>query len=286
MRSVFEIQSSETPIVLKNKTCVYCGIGLEREATREHVIARKFVPHIKWGLSWNLIVQACSDCNFHKSKLENDISAITLQIHAQDPELKDLVHRKAIKSKSAKTGKVVGSSTEHSAIVLPFGPGINIKFKMMAPPQVEETRAFELARLQMNAFFYLITYDEGLCKGRFWEGKFSPISCSHKADWGNVTKIAFMEVVKNWERRLVGVTADGFFKVMLKKHPTEKCFGWALEWNHSHRIFGFLGDRDFAEKLYKTFPKPMTEVMPLKNNEAFSIRMDQALNDDADTLFQ
>lgn len=285
-RSVFDAQDGDRPIVLKNKNCIYCGIFLGKKTTREHVIGRKFVPEKKWDTDWNLIAKACEDCNNHKSKLENDISAITMQIHAADPTLMELVKKKSLGSKSAKTGRTVHLSEERATIELPFAPGIQIKFKLQAPPQIEDKRAFELARLQITAFFYLVTYNEELRQGKFFQGKFSPIACNIKSNWGNVTKKAFMVHVANWETRVIGITADCFFKVMLKKHPMENCFAWAIEWNQSHRVYGFFGDRALAESIYSSFPKIFKEKIPLKGDDFFAVSQDVPLEEDEDTMFK
>jgi hypothetical protein len=284
-RSIFDTQSGGRPIVLKNKTCIYCGIQLDKQSTREHVIGRNFVPNSKWSIDWNLIAQSCQSCNFHKSKLEDDISAITLQIHSNEPSLKDLVHRKSSKSKSAKTGKNISSSTEHTTIKFPIAPEIQFTFKMQAPPQMEDRRAFELARLHMSAFFYMITYDESQRLGKFWEGYFSPIACKHKGDWGNITKKAFMNYVVEWDDRFIGVTAGGFFKVILKRHPTENCFAWSLEWNQSHRVYGFFGDRTLAENIFGNFPEVKRDILPVKKDEYYALSLDVVLLEEDDTMF-
>ena len=98
-----------------------------------------------------------------KSHLENDISAITqsakLWWESGDTEehiIKE-AHRKAKNSFSKKTKKPVIHSQEELNIEIPFAPGVLFKFNMMSPPQIEIDRVFELARLQLMAFFYFIT---------------------------------------------------------------------------------------------------------------------------------
>jgi hypothetical protein len=60
--------------------CPYCGVALSKEnSTKEHVLARKFVPKGTLNNQWNLILNACRCCNNSKSDLEDDISAITMQ---------------------------------------------------------------------------------------------------------------------------------------------------------------------------------------------------------------
>src|SRR5689334_12269149 len=84
---------------LNNITCPYCGIDLvQQNAIKEHVVGRRFVPKGKLAHSWNLILQACRQCNEKKSDLEDDISAISLLLPgAMDGEdqafADDVVHK-------------------------------------------------------------------------------------------------------------------------------------------------------------------------------------------------
>src|SRR4051812_6479594 len=68
---------------LKNVTCAYCGVRFSpaTPSTKEHVITRNFVPEGTLKANdWNLILLACRTCNQEKADLEDEISAITLQV--------------------------------------------------------------------------------------------------------------------------------------------------------------------------------------------------------------
>lgn len=278
---------ADRPLVLKNKTCVYCGKEFYNDSTREHVIGKNFVPSHKWGSDWNLITRACMGCNFHKSKLENDISAITLHFHKLEPEdqkLAEIVERKSKGSRSERTGKSVGLSSEHSTINLSHPSGLNFKFNLVAPPQIDDSRGFELARLQVTAFFYLITYDVDTNVGRFWPGSFSPVSINRKDDWGNPLQVSFMKETHSWDYRWFGITADGFFKSVIRKHPTRDCWAWALEWNLSHRVIGFCGDREVAVDIFSKFLKPKIEIIE-EGGKKVTLKSDMKLDDSEDVLF-
>lgn len=249
------------PLLLDNVTCWYCGRlfndrGLLR--TAEHAIARRFVPRGKLDGQWNLIGWACGECNGRKADLENDISAISMQPDAlgrypdNDHELKSEAERKARNSFSRRTRRLVKDSAEKIAARAPLAPGVEFEFEATARPQANSDRVHELARLQLMAFFYWLTFDEKTGRGGFWRGGFFPIYDTVRSDWGNPLVRSFMDSVIGWEPRLIAITAEGFYKVAIRRHPEAECWSWALEWNKQHRIIGFFGERSAAEAIAKS----------------------------------
>lgn len=98
--------------------------------------------------------QRLPSCNSHKADLEDDISAITLQPdswgrygHDDISAIEDAL-RKAKDSRSRRTRKAVKDSSEEIKIQGTLGPGITLSFQYTSPPQVDDNRAFELARLR------------------------------------------------------------------------------------------------------------------------------------------
>lgn len=249
-------------VLLDNVTCVYCGMSLSaQEATKEHVIGRRFVPKGKLNGYWNLIVRACQSCNRYKSDLEDDLSAITMHPDAAgkyvdpDPELFREAKRKAEKSKSRLTGKRIRDSRARFEISSSIAPNLNIKLDMIAPPQADSGRVFALCRMHMMAFFYFITYNEVSRRGGFWPGVFLPIMEAPESDWGNSTLKAFMASIAGWDHRLLLVSADGYFKAAIRRHPAAVCWSWALEWNKKFRIVGYFGERQPVETIAFFLPK-------------------------------
>ncbi len=258
-------------LTLDNRTCAYCGTPLDSEnQTKEHVVGRRFVPRGSLDGEWNLILRACRTCNRLKADLEDDISAISLAgrewFNRQGTDKSDLdeIRRKASGSKSRKTGKAVIDSQEDLTFELPFGPGNTFSFSTISPPQVEHQRVYELSRLQVSAFFYVITYDEATRIGGFLPEGFYPLSPAHRPDWGNQLHRAFMKSVANWHLRWVGITASANFKSIVRCHPDLPCWAWALEWNRNYRVIGFVGSQAVTAETYATLPKG-----PRRNNFTF-----------------
>jgi hypothetical protein len=157
------------PIRLDNETCVYCGTVLDVSTrTKEHVVGRRFVPKGNLNKQWNLIVWACRSCNGLKSDFENDLSAISMQPdvfrHADDSLVAE-ASRKAQNAFSRRTGKLVKESQERLTIKVPFGAGAEFTFDLTAPPQADSYRVFDLARLQLIAFFYWVTFNPATRRG-------------------------------------------------------------------------------------------------------------------------
>jgi len=252
------------PTRLRNTTCIYCGrpFGTERRRTKEHVIARRFVPHVSFDGQWNLIVNACSKCNGAKSDLENDVSAISMQpdVFGQS-QTDDSAYLEKAKSKgkgavSRRTRKPVIDSQETIEVNGELMPGLSISFKCTGAPRIPQDRAFLLAHFQMTAFFYWITYQAESKRGCFWPGGFAPIALVRRRDWGNDQIVGFHELISKWPYRLHTICADAYFKALIRRSPREgpPLWAWALEWNRSHRVIGFFGDSTAAQVAFDELP--------------------------------
>ena len=168
---------------------------------------------------------------------------------ASDTTLAMEAARKARNSISRRTGKAVKDSSGKIDIKGTLAPGVEFTFNLTSPPQIESNRIYELARMQLMAFFYWITYNHETKKGGFWLGSFFPVLEAIRLDWGNPVHKAFMDAVVNWEPRVLAIGADGFFKAIIRRHPAAVCWSWALEWNHKYRIVGFFGEIEPARAL-------------------------------------
>ncbi|PSU86428.1 hypothetical protein C0W42_20725 [Photobacterium kishitanii] len=276
---------------LNNVTCTYCGVDITKNNdSKEHVIGRKFVPKGAFDNQWNLIVQACKSCNGKKSDLENDISAITLDLCSKfHPDVSELViiesKRKSDNCFSRQTKKLVKNSSISDKITLPFCKEVEMNFSYQAPAQLDDVRCFDLARYHLMAFFYFITFNDKTMKGGFWQEGYHPVFQAHYSDWGNVQQISFMNKVRDWELRWKGITANGFFKIIIKKHPSKKCWSWALEWNKSYRLVGFFGCRKTAEEVVKNIPPLQWKVLNNEQERKQYYREENTLDAFDDILF-
>lgn len=277
-------------IRLRNETCPYCGTSLTRDTrTKEHVVGRRFVPRGSLHQHWNLIVWACETCNRRKAELEDDLSAISMQpdpwgAHARDDvRLRNEAERKA-KTKSRRSGKPVKDSQEEILITHKFGRA-ELKFSFKSSAQADEARIFELARMQVMAFFYWITIQPGEVNGRFWQGKFFPMQSVRRADWGNEQLRFFMAETSDWDWRVHAVTADGYFKLAIKKHPDRENWSFALEWNESYRIVGFFGDIAGVVELRNRLPELAMQTIHGQSDDWVRHRLEVPLTDEDDKLF-
>ena len=278
-------------IVLENGTCVYCGMSFEAmKSTKEHVIGKRFVPKGTLDGEWNLIVRACERCNHEKGKLEDDISAITMQPDAWgqhatvDSFLPTEAARKG-RSKSQRTGKPVKDSAEHLSIDVPLGPSTKMGLGFTGPAQLEDDRAFKLALLHSRGFFYWVTYNKATAKGGFWPGGFFTLLSAPASDWGNPLHRSFVNAVSGWELRVLGVSPKGFFKVAIRRDPATVCWSWAYEWNQRSRIIGFFGDEAAAQNVVNTLSPMPSTVVRQDRNEATRYRTETPLMPEPDRLF-
>jgi len=279
---------------LKNKNCPYCGRVLDGsvKVTKDHVVARGFVPRGKLYQSQNVFLRCCLPCNVEKSELEDDLSALSMlpdllgKYPHNDVAIAERAREKAKQSYSRRTKKPILESSETLVATSSFGPGSSITASFTSPPQLDEDRAFELARLQMQGFFFALTYNAEQQMGGFWLGGFYPLIMSARADWGNAVQRWFMRTVLNWQSRVVGSLADGFFKIAIRRHPSDVLWSWALEWNQNIRMLGFLGEE--AAVMSVAAARPMLQVFPIGSSpDGGELRMREeiALPEEEDELF-
>lgn len=285
----------KTPTVLDNENCIYCSTELSPHTrTKEHVVGRRFVPKGKLDGGWNLIAYACSVCNNNKSRLEDEIAAISMQPdvdgnHAiEDEALRSEARRKANKSYSSKTKRVVGDSGEILTFESSHPSGLTAKVEMRTSAQVDADLIFELSRLQVCGFFYLLTFDASSRRGRFWGGTFVAINHARRHDWGNQRITSFAKVVHDWEPRLLATTAiaDGYYKVAIRKHPDDFCWSWALEWNHNFRCVGFFGEEKACHAVEQSVARNTAHLIVDSPQRKLAIRREVQIVQGDDVLFR
>lgn len=277
---------------LQNVTCPYCGAPIDKRArTKEHVVGRRFVPVGTLNNAWNLIFWSCLQCNREKSDLEDDISAITMHFHVaglprmNDSRVQAEAKRKGMKSGSRSTGKAVAESSASLAVNAKIGVVGEMVADFTAPPQLDDARVHELARLQMTGFFYFLTYDRARNVGHYWPGGFYPVHGTIKSDWGNPVHREFMKEVATWDYRLILSTADGYYRAAIRRHPAKDCWSWAVEWNDCYRLVGFFGDLDAAKEVADRLPRIPVQSVVEGPNRWLRVRLEEPLNEEDDLLF-
>jgi hypothetical protein len=93
-------------------------------------------------------------------------------------------------------------------------------------------------------------------------------------------------VVISWKLKFLAIGADGFFKVAIRRHPTETCWSWGLEWNHNNRIVWFFGEQDPMHKIVNSFPSLEWFTIVKEHNYYERYRYEVALDEDKDSLFK
>ena len=281
------------PLFLKNKWCAYCGVELNKKtATQDHVIGRNFVPKGKIGDGWYLVLNACGVCNNLKSNLEDDISAISMNFHRygldgmSDPLIQKEALRKIPRAISKKTGKPVIKSDQSVAFQMPQLSGLSISGSFSAPAQLEDERLHLLARYHLLAFFYFLTYKRELSRGHYWNGVLHFAHSAIKPDWGNPIHRYFTDSILDWHHRLTLNGAGGYFKVLIRKHPSISCWAWALERNDCYRLIGYFGDEDTIKELTTGVPPLMIFSSAQSNSSTIRLYEHVPLDPKDDVLFQ
>lgn len=113
----------------------------------------------------------------------------------------------------------------------------------------------------------------------------SPLQPVRRADWGNEQLRFFMSETKEWDWRVHAITADGYFKLTIKKHPERLNWSFAVEWNESYRIVGFFGDTDGLIELRDNVPELAMETIHAKDDDWIRQRLEVPVSDEDDILF-
>lgn len=285
-------QSPRHRVVKRNVICVYCARPFSAELPweEEHVVGRRFVPKGTLSGNWNLIVRACGVCNDGKADLENDISAITMQPDAtrsfasDDPRLASEASRKG-RTTNRRTGRFV-EEVEKPPNITMNAPGFSVSFGFVQPAQADPERLFLLARLQLMGFFFMLTYDEGARRGHYWPGDYQPVVAVRKEDWGHPHLQWIEELSRDWNPRLHAVTAEGFYKIWIKRRPNNPAiWSWALEWNRTYRVAGFFGEKEALDKVMAGLPESGMRTLHERGEHRVRLRREVPLPEDKDTLF-
>lgn len=247
-----------------NQFCLYCskfiGQNSQVESSKEHLIARNFVPSGSMtDTTFNFIFRACVECNSKKAQLERHISSVSMfnsPARAQDMGFDNLASDKASRDfHPDKKGVVVKDAAINisSLIGKKFGAGF------VAPPQLNNGYIKELSLMHIQGFYSLITTTDPASPGStgiLEPGRFWLLGAYSESDWGNpqLTEVIFR--TKGWACHCNVISANGYFKVILKKGPVPSDFFWALEWNKYIRVVGAISSVSAPPMEFLNLPTP------------------------------
>lgn len=280
-----------------NQYCLFCGRfvgdGSNLASNKEHLIGREFVPTGAFGdgTLFNFIFRSCKKCNDKKSVLERHLSTVTLfssPLRRASRSHDALAQRKASKDfHPDKKGILVRDSSDQLKIFDNSGT-VKTSFGFYIPPQPNPEFVELLAFRHIQGIFSLIT-SQNACSAEGTRLLHSKHFYFHNyygfGDWGNPQVIEIMARAKGIPCHVNINTADGFFKVIMRRSPGDLGeWFWALEWNKSLRTFGALSQGDSIPAVFRNLPQPKSIGLYLENGPTM-MRSETALSPEQDILF-
>lgn len=277
-----------------NRFCLYCAIDLQLSdivSNREHLIGTEFVPRGSFGTgqAFNFIFRACKRCNDEKGKLDRHVSSVTLvssRACANDHQALESAKRKANKDYHPdKKGVLIKDSNENHQISTQLSAGVNMSADLVSSPQLNRDYAFTLAFRHIQGLFSLITSSDPQQPDgtRLLLSKhFKVFEIYKDSDWGNPQLQEVISRSNSWSCRANILTANGYFKAIMKRDDENNSgWFWALEWNKSYRIVGFISSPDEVPEIFCELP----ELIWMHVSPTTKIRREVPLNAENDTLF-
>lgn len=282
----------DRPVSLPGVKCGYCGVAIGgRATTKDHVIARRFVPEGTLTDGFHLQVKACRPCNDRKARLEDDISLITMLPdtagrHVRDDErLKRTVARKAKGSVSPVTRKLAAQSYNKLDARWPIGGGASLTYSGLAMPTLEDRRVAELAYLQVQGFCFFRSFDPVRQHGAWLQrDRFLMLGQLIDADWGNPRMRHFVAAARAWDTCCIVNLADGYFRHAMFKMADHDLWAWALEWNGRLRVFGLYGEPAPRDSFVAGMPAVSADFSHGDTTNGFAMRVDTPLGPDEDDM--
>lgn len=279
-----------------NQHCLYCarfiGEGSPVESNKEHLIAREFVPSEALGRqeAFNFIFRSCKDCNAEKCEFERHVSTVTLFSSSGRVERDDVdaaARRKASKDyHPSHPGQTVAEVRNETKVDL--GSGISVG--LVGPPQLHPHYARKLAFRHVQGFFSLVTSSDPTNANTtrlLPEAHFGYFGNYAYRDWGNAQLVEVGRRVRDWSAPVQITTAEGYFRaIMRRKGGSGSPWFWALEWNKSHRLIGWVGDPFNPPLPFQDLPELDWRDMGMQDGARLRIREETPLSDEDDILFE
>jgi hypothetical protein len=278
-----------------NQHCLYCAVyvgdGSDVPSNCEHLIGRRMVPVGSFAdaKAFNFQFRACEECNLAKSAVEDHVSAITLLYspgRVEDDAVDAIARRKGKHSFDPRhPGKPIGEQRhEHTIRANSF-----MTFTMVSGPQPDRNKIADLSFYHMQGLFSL------LCSGNpltsegtrlLTDKDFGVHGSVMRRDWGNAHQREIMRRVAELPILAQFNTAGGYFQCIVRRADEEASpWFWALEWNKSLRVCGWIGNADGPPIWFTDLP-PLGWVNMGQQGEArVRQRLEVPLEEADDILF-
>ncbi|MFG1179342.1 hypothetical protein [Xanthobacter versatilis] len=198
--------------------------------------------------AFNFQFRACEECNLAKSAVEDHVSEITMLYspgRAEDDAVDATARRKGKNSFDGRyPGQPVGEQSQELVIRL----NAFMTITMVGGPQPDNGKIVDLSLYHMQGLFSLLCSRNPMTSEGtrlLTDSDFGFYGFVMRHDWGNAHQREIM-------RRVVEVpivaqfsTAGGYYQCIIRRanEPGSPWF-WALEWNKSMRVCGWIGDRE------------------------------------------
>lgn len=85
--------------------------------------------------------------------------------------------------------------------------------------------------------------------------------------------------------RVTATTAQGFFKLWIKRNGTDPLWSFAVEWNRAARVIGLFGDAELGRAWHETIPKNEHRSVRQPDGSTLTLRTEVPLPEAEDELF-
>jgi hypothetical protein len=279
---------------LSNQHCPYCGrhvgAGSTLASGKEHLIARRMGPAGGFSdpTAFNFHFRACDPCNSEKSGLEDHVAAVTLLTSPgrEDAAVNAEAQRKAANSYDPRhKGKPVGEVVNEMSVQT----GGMFTFGLISPAQLDRDKVKLLAFRHIQGLFALVTSEDprAVETTRILPGDhFGFYGLYPHRDWGNPQLLEAARRAADIPPIAWVTTANGFFRAILRREdPPGAPWFWALEWNKSVRLTGWIGDPETPPPVFVDLPDPGWKVIPQPDGSITRYRLEVPLGDAEDELF-
>lgn len=161
-----------------------------------------------------------------------------------------------------------------------------MSFDLVAPPQLDANYANFLAFRHIQGLFSLLTSSnptQALETRLLTYQHFAAFGIYNENDWGNSQLLELVNRSESLSCYANINTANGYFKAILKRDESDESgWFWALEWNKSYRIVGYISHPDVVPQMFKELP----ELDWCNVGKNVRKRLEMSLNPENDRLFR